>query len=123
MTTMNYNPSVNIEFGIKENFQYIVTPNAQSVLGNMIQGYQSGIHSFTIIGTYGTGKSSFLMAMEKDMIQGTTHLVSNSSLFSESKNFEFLNIVGDYKPLSSLIAEKLEVCAGEIGRASCRERV
>ena len=110
---MNYNPSVNIEFGIKDNFQYIVTPNAVSVLGNMIQGYQSGIHSFTIIGTYGTGKSSFLMAMEKDMIQGTSHLVSNSALFSESKNFEFLNIVGDYKPLSTLLAEKLEVCVND----------
>ena len=32
---MTYTTSVNIEIGIDENFQYIVTPNVQRVLGDM----------------------------------------------------------------------------------------
>ncbi len=106
---MSFNLSTNIEQGVSENFNYIVTPNAQKVFGNIVDSYQSGIHSFSIIGTYGTGKSSFLMALEKDMLQGTSALVYNKSVFANADAFEFLNIVGDYAPMSTLLARKLEI--------------
>jgi hypothetical protein len=106
---MSYIPSVNIESNIGDDFQYIVTPNSKSVLGNIVSSYQSGIHSFTIIGTYGTGKSSFIMALERDLINNTSTLVQNNKVFGESKDFEFLNVVGDYLPLSKLLGEKLEI--------------
>lgn len=61
---MKFNLSINISQGVSDNFNYIVTPNAQKVYGNIVDSFQSGIHSFLIIGTYGTGKSSFLMALE-----------------------------------------------------------
>ena len=45
---MIYTPSVNIEQGVGKEFNYIVTPNSQSVLGNIVSNYRSGQHSFTI---------------------------------------------------------------------------
>lgn len=58
--------SANIEEGMGEDVHYIVTPNVRNVAAGLAAGYQSGIHSFTLIGSYGTGKSSFLLALEKD---------------------------------------------------------
>lgn len=68
---MKYNPSINIEYGIDKDFHYIVTPNAQAVTGELVSNFHSGIHSFSIIGTYGTGKSSYLMALERDLMEGS----------------------------------------------------
>lgn len=104
---MKYNPSINIEYGIEQDFNYIVTPNAQQVMGNIISSYRAGIHSFSIIGTYGTGKSSFLMALERDLIQGTKALVDNNNILGNYDGYECLNILGDYSSLSTLLAEKL----------------
>ena len=103
---MSYIPSVNIEYGITADFQYIVTPNTKNVWGNIVSCYHEGIHSFTIIGTYGTGKSSFLAALQRDLTKKSSVLVENHKVFTTDK-FEFLNVVGDYSSLSSLLATKL----------------
>ena len=73
---MKYVPSINIEYGIDPEFEYIVTPNALAVTGNLLSSYNSGIHSFSIIGTYGTGKSSYLMALEKDLTSKSQALLN-----------------------------------------------
>lgn len=104
---MRYTPSINIEYQLNKDFNYIVTPNALSVLSNIVSSYQSGSHSFTIIGTYGTGKSSFIMALERDLQGESSILVRNREVFNASA-FEFINIVGDYAPLSILISRKLK---------------
>ena len=103
---MSYIPSVNIEHGITDDFQYIVTPNTKNVWGNIVSCYHEGMHSFTIIGTYGTGKSSFLAALQRDLTKKSSVLVENHKVFKTDK-FEFLNVVGDYASLSSLLAAKL----------------
>ena len=104
----NYIPSVNIESGISQDFQYIVTQNVQAVLGQLISSYQSGHHSFTVIGTYGTGKSSFLMALERDLSTTTTSLVEVKDAFVKGiKKYEFLNVLGDYQALSTLLGTKV----------------
>lgn len=103
-----YIPSVNIETGISKDFQYVVTPNVQVVLGQLINTFHSGSHSFTIIGTYGTGKSSFLMALERDLSGVSRDLIQSRDIFEKGiSNYEFLNILGDYASLSSLIGKKL----------------
>lgn len=100
---MKYNPSINIEYGIDKDFHYIVTPNAQAVTGELVSNFHSGIHSFSIIGTYGTGKSSYLMALERDLMEGSNYLIQNSTVFGENfGGFECLNILGDYSTLSNL---------------------
>lgn len=106
---MKFNLSTNISQGVNDNFNYIVTPNAQKVYGNIVDSFQSGIHSFLIIGTYGTGKSSFLMAIEQDLLNNKSNLVSEKRVFAGAENFEFMNIVGDYTTLPTLLSNELSI--------------
>ena len=110
---MKFNLSINISQGVSDNFNYIVTPNAQKVYGNIVDSFQSGIHSFLIIGTYGTGKSSFLMALEQDLLNNKSKLVSERSVFADAKSFEFMNIVGDYSSLSTLLSKELSIAPSD----------
>lgn len=103
---MSYIPSVNIELNTVDDFRYIVTENAKLVAGNIVNNFNTGHHSFTIIGTYGTGKSSFILALEEDLAKHNHQLIHKDILGGASE-FEFLNIVGDYSSLSNLLAVKL----------------
>ena len=102
--------SANIEEGFSKDTQYIVTPNVQKSMSSILDSYRSGIHTFTIIGTYGTGKSSFLLALESDLTQKkNTHYLLTPENLSNCKGYEFMNIVGDYAELSSLIRKKMSI--------------
>jgi len=106
---MKYNASVNIENGIGEDYKYIVTPNVHRVLADIIAATNQGSHSFSIIGTYGTGKSAFLIALESGMLGNNHTLLKEKSVFFGANKFEVLNIVGDYISLRSLLREKLHL--------------
>lgn len=108
---MSYIPSVNIEMNTASDFRYIVTENAKLVAGNIVNSFNSGHHSFSIIGTYGTGKSSFILALEDDLDNGNNKLIKNGILGSP-RGFKFLNIVGDYAPLGKLLSNKLDSSEG-----------
>lgn len=102
--------SANIENGFVEGTQYIVTPNAQKAIHNIVNDFHSGIHSFTIIGSYGTGKSSFLLALEADLKKASKkNLLLAPKNLSTTSDFEFVNIVGDYCELSTLLCRKLNL--------------
>jgi hypothetical protein len=105
-----FNLSANIENGFPLDAQYIVTPNGRRATQSIINDFKSGIHSFTIIGTYGTGKSSFLLALEADLNRDNkTKRLLNPQNLSETDDFEILNIVGDYMELSALLGRKLNI--------------
>ena len=87
--------SANIEEGLGKGFKYIVTPNARDVAAGLIDGYRSGIHSFTVIGSYGTGKSSFLLALEKNLLGDDSVNLLNPHTLSTNGKFEVLKMVGD----------------------------
>ena len=102
--------SANIENGFAEGTQYLVTPNAQNAIHNIVNDFKSGIHSFTIIGSYGTGKSSFLLALEADLKKtGKKKYLLDTKNLSSAKSFEILNIVGDYAEMSTLLSKALDV--------------
>ena len=110
MVKKTFTLSANLESGIAEGSKYIVTPNVQKAMKEIVDGYQTGIHSFTIIGTYGTGKSSFLLNLEQDLNQDTKRrlLLKNTKQLHEG-GFEILNIVGDAKSMQELLLAKLQV--------------
>ena len=102
--------SANIENGFAEGTQYLVTPNAQNAIHNIVNDFHTGIHSFTIIGSYGTGKSSFLLALEADLkMTGKKKYLLDTKNLSKAKSFEIINIVGDYAEMSTLLSKALEV--------------
>lgn len=104
---MKYTASINIEIGVDKDYKYIVTPNVSRVVGDIINSVNDGIHSFSIIGSYGTGKSSFIIALEQSLLNKRNDLISSSSIFFGCKKFEILNLVGEYCSLQRLISEKL----------------
>lgn len=103
-----FSPSVNIDRDFNKNFDYIVTSNAKQIYNQLIRNIDTGIHSYSIIGSYGTGKSSFLLALKK-------HLDANDKVnyfdplkgnFPDIKNFEFDYIVGKYGSLIDQFIKK-----------------
>ena len=102
--------SANIENGFAEGMQYLVTPNAKNAIRNIVNDFHSGIHSFTIIGSYGTGKSSFLLALEADLKKtGKKRYLLDPKNLSDAKAFEIMNIVGDYAEMSTLLSRALNI--------------
>lgn len=104
---MKYIPSVNIEQTVFDEQNYIITQNARCVVGSIINSFNSGIHSFNVIGSYGTGKSSFILAFEHSLNTPHYPLTKNIGQFNGFKDFEFLKIVGDYASVSSVLSAHL----------------
>ncbi|MCK9436276.1 MAG: hypothetical protein M0Q12_03590 [Synergistaceae bacterium] len=104
---MKFALSTNINNVQYDDFHYIVTSNARRVLGTLLADYFTGIHCFSLVGTYGSGKSSFLAALERDILEKTKVLFENKGQFNEYWKFSCINIVGDYNSLSNLLSKKL----------------
>ena len=104
-----YIPSVNIEYQKPDTLHYLITPNARAVLGTMIERFQAGVHSFQIIGSYGTGKSSFLLALQRELQKDSSDLIQNKRVFNSFEKFEFCNIVGDYNSMTNVLSKKLSL--------------
>jgi hypothetical protein len=100
-TKAKYTPSVNI---IRDNTvldNYIPTRNAIHAFNSILNDSKTGVKSHLIIGSYGTGKSSFLLAFEQ-----TLNGKKNHFKFSEKK-YEFINLVGSYNSFESQLLKKL----------------
>lgn len=104
---MKYIPSVNIIQTVFDEKNYIITQNARSVLGNIINSFNSGVHSFNMIGSYGTGKSSFILAFEHSLKTSSCMIKDNVGYFNGFKKFEFHKIVGDYTSMTTLLENSL----------------
>lgn len=113
---MKYSTSVNIERDSDKAFNYIVTANAKQAIGKIVDFFTAGIHSFCLIGSYGTGKSSFLLALEQCLSakQPTANqLIKNKGQFNGFTKFRFVNIVGDYQPLIELLQAHVETATSK----------
>lgn len=89
----HFSPSENILISNFDVTQYQITPNVQEVFAGIIKNYKSGLKSINLIGAYGTGKSSFLSALE--------YHLNTQKLFIENdwrkyKHFDILKLIGAY---------------------------
>lgn len=103
---MKYTPSINIAQTIFNPEGYIVTQNALGVVGNIVDSFNAGVHSFNIIGSYGTGKSNFILALEHGLQKGSA-LITNKGQFNGFVKFKFEKIVGNYASLQKVLTENL----------------
>jgi hypothetical protein len=87
--------STNIERDAKTELDYIVTKNSNEVYNRIIHNYSRGQNSFSIIGSYGTGKSTFLWAFEHHLNGDVKFENPVNGEFKEVKKFSFTRIVGD----------------------------
>lgn len=104
---MKYTPSINIAQTTFDSKSYIVTQNAVRVVGNIVDSFNAGVHSFNIIGSYGTGKSNFILAFEDSLKNNSKILITNKGQFNGFVRFKFEKIVGDYAPLQRVLTENL----------------
>ncbi|MCH7534929.1 MAG: hypothetical protein IH948_04165, partial [Bacteroidetes bacterium] len=104
---IKYSPSVNIIRDSDRDLHYIVTPNAERIATQIQNDFSKGFHSFNLIGSYGTGKSSFLWALEQSFCGKGTHF--KSTLAKDKTKVRFLNFVGAYQSIVDSFAEELNV--------------
>ena len=102
----NFTTSVNILRDTERDFHYIPTPNAKLVVSQIVNDFKKGIRSFNIIGTYGTGKSSFLLALEQSIRGGKRYFDPN---FISNPKVDFVKIVGSYTSIVEKFADTFEV--------------
>jgi ribosomal protein S15P/S13E len=102
----NFTTSINILRDTEKDFHYIPTPNAKQVVSQIVNDFKKGIRSFNIIGTYGTGKSSFLLALEQS-IRGTKRFFDPN--FLANPKVDFIKIIGSYTSIVEKFADVFEV--------------
>ena len=100
----HYSPSINIVRDLNKNLEYISTPNAKQVYTHIANNYNTGTHSFNIVGSYGTGKSSFLLALEHHLNGEKEYFNPLNGSFKGVKGFEFLPIIGESESLLNYFA-------------------
>ena len=106
----NFTTSVNIIRDTDRDFNYIPTPNAERVVGQIVNDFKKGIRSFNVVGTYGTGKSSFLLALEQS-VKGIKRYFNPN--FITNLKFDFVKIIGSYISIVEQFAEIFEVQANK----------
>lgn len=105
----NYIVSTNIERDTERELNYILTPNAKDIFDRIISNYLIGNHTFNIIGSYGTGKSSFLWALEKNLKDGQPIFAPLNGQFSGLNNFKFLKFIGESNSFKNQFAYKIGI--------------
>ena len=97
-----FTTSTNIIRDSTRDISYIPTPNSIRVVNQIANDFKKGIRSFNIIGSYGTGKSSFLWAFQQSLLGRKRYF--NVHLLDTPK-IEFIDIIGEYKSLINVFAD------------------
>lgn len=106
-TKIKYSPSVNIIRDSELSLNYISTPNSNLVYKQIIDSYNLGIHSFSLVGAYGSGKSSFLWALEKTLTHEKSFFPEDKSDLLKLKSFFTVRIIGSYNSFIKSFAKTI----------------
>lgn len=102
----NFTTSVNILRDTERELNYIPTPNATQVVSQIVNDFKKGIKAFNIVGTYGTGKSSFLLALEQSIRGKKRYFEPN---FIANTKVDFVKVVGSHTSIIEHFADTFEV--------------
>lgn len=103
---MQTNISTNIIRDENKSLNYIVTKNAVEIFNSIFNKTNLNQNSFTIIGNYGTGKSTFLWAAEKNLKKEISFF---DATFCVDKNYQFLKFIGENNSISSVLSKHLKI--------------
>ncbi len=98
-----YTPSVNIFRDQDAELNYLPTPNAKRIAAQIAGDFNNGMRSFTIIGSYGTGKSSFLWALS-NVLRSKKHYFEAGGM--EKMEVDVVPLVGEFCSLSDFLGQK-----------------
>lgn len=105
----SFSPSINIIRDFSNKINYIPTPNSKRIFRQITNDYVIGTRAFNIIGSYGTGKSSFLLAFEQYLNGDENYFESFNGEFRDSHQFEFLNIIGEFSSFEDTFVKQFNI--------------
>ncbi|NND23925.1 MAG: hypothetical protein HKN86_04455 [Acidimicrobiia bacterium] len=108
-----FSPSINIKRDTTSNYLYIPTKNSIEAYDTIAKNFKSGVHSYNIIGSYGTGKSAFLLAFYKHLNRIENYFTPVNGQFNGCSQFKFVQVVGNYESLVTSLSRELNVEAEE----------
>lgn len=100
----NSSPSTNIIRDTNSKLNYIVTPNTTRTSDKIFEDFNGGSHAFNLIGSFGTGKSSFLWALEKSLLQQEAYFKT-----PYNGKASIIKLIGDYKSLEATLNEEFGI--------------
>jgi hypothetical protein len=101
------NISTNILRDESKLIDYVATPNAKEIFDRIFNNTYGSNKSFNLIGNYGTGKSTFLWALERNL---NKERIFFGSLNTEKPiDFEFLKIIGENASLIDVLKKELNL--------------
>lgn len=103
----SFSPSINIVRDVSNEYAYIPTKNSIDVYETIAKNFKSGIHSYNLIGSYGTGKSAFLLALYKHLNKQEKYFSPINGQFNGCSTFKFINVVGKYESLIKSLSVEL----------------
>lgn len=101
-----FSTSTNIIRDSSREINYIPTPNANQVVNQIANEFKKGVRSFNIIGSSGTGKSSFLWALQQSL-QGKKRFFNFNLL--QAPKVQVINFIGEFKSITNEFAEYFDV--------------
>jgi len=107
--TTNFSPSINIKRDATSDYLYIPTKNSIEAYNTISSNFKSGLHSYNIIGSYGTGKSAFLLAFYKHLNKAEKYFKPVNGQFNGCSKFKFIQVVGNYESIIVSLANELGV--------------
>lgn len=108
MQTKYYSPSINILRDANSDLDYVPTRNGEKAFQKITSAFfEKGRKSFNLIGAYGSGKSAFILALEKVLNKKADYFIN--PLNGAINSFEPTFIVGSYSSFKSVFCETLEL--------------
>jgi hypothetical protein len=103
MQAKYYSPSINIQRDQNQSLDYIPTRNGEKAFQKITSAFAHGTKSFNIIGAYGSGKSAFILALEKVLNKKANYFINPFD--GEINSFASAFIVGNYSSFKQEFCE------------------
>ena len=100
-------PSANIIRDQNIQMDYSVTPNSQRIAFDIFNEFKKGFHSFTLIGSFGTGKSSFLWALQQTLTKSKSFFDIN--LGKLTGEIKIINFIGEYASMIQEFNDRFDI--------------
>jgi len=107
MQTKYFSPSINIQRDQDRWLDYIPTRNGEKAFQKIIKAFEHGTKSFNIIGAYGSGKSAFILALEKSLNKKADFFLN--PLDGQINSFDTTFLVGNYASFKQEFCETFAI--------------
>ena len=100
-------PSANIIRDQNIQLDYLATPNSERIAYDIFNEFKKGFHCFTLIGSFGTGKSSFLWALQQTLTKSKSFFEIN--LGNLTGEIKIINFIGEYASITQELNDRFDI--------------